>query len=94
MTIYRTDERSPGTQPVQLPPDEMPVLAFVRGSWRPAELRWEHPGHEDTYQAFRYWDDPVDDGQCWEWFDVTHWTVMPPDPEGYERWPSITTTSP
>lgn len=60
-----------------LPPDETPVLAMVRGKPRIAELRWEYPGFEDTFKAYRYWDDPEEPGQIWEWNDVTYWTPLP-----------------
>lgn len=65
----------------RLPADETPVLAVVNGRTRVAELRWETPSFEETYKAFRYWDDPDDDGQCWEWHDVTHWMPLPEPPE-------------
>lgn len=61
----------------ELPPDETPVLVMVKGERRIGALFWETPGHEDNYQAFRYWDDPDNDGQCWEWYDVTDWMPLP-----------------
>lgn len=61
----------------ELPPDETPVLIILNGEIRIGELRWETPGWEETYEAFRYWDDPNDDGQIWEWHDVTHWMEIP-----------------
>jgi hypothetical protein len=61
----------------KLPPDETPVLAIVKGKPRIAELRWDYPGHEDTYQSYRYWDDPENDGQAWEISDVSLWTFIP-----------------
>lgn len=60
-----------------LPPDETPVLIVLSGEIRIGALNWEIPGWEETYEAFRYWDDPNDDGQGWEWNDVTHWTHLP-----------------
>ncbi len=68
-----------------LPPDETPVLALVGGKWRIAELRWDHPGYEDTYTSYRYWDDPEDEGQCWEWGDVTHWIELPGIPGAFQE---------
>ena len=65
----------------RLPEDETPVLIVINGIIRIAALYWEHPGFEDTYKAFQYWDDPEDDGQAWEWFDVTHWRELPAMPE-------------
>lgn len=64
----------------ELPPDETPVLIILNGEIRIGELRWEHPSWEETYEAFRYWDNPNDDGQIWEWHDVTHWQYMPEIP--------------
>jgi len=64
----------------RLPTDETPVLIICRGHIRLGELRWEHPGFEDIYKAFRYWDDPNDDGQSWEWHDITHWQPLPKEP--------------
>lgn len=63
----------------RLPPDETPVI--IARSKDPAprigEIRWDHPSWEETYQSYRYWDDPNDDGQCWEWDSVTHWVPLP-----------------
>ena len=64
----------------RLPNDETPVLILHRGIIKVGELVWDNPSWEDTYKAFRYWDDPVNDGQDWEWFDVTHWMPLPPAP--------------
>lgn len=64
-----------------LPPDETPVLVIHLGEIKIGELRWEYPGHEDTYEAFRYWDAPHDDGQSWEWSDITFWMSLPKLPE-------------
>jgi hypothetical protein len=63
-----------------LPPDETPVLVIVRGERRIGELRWERPSHEETFEAFRYWDDPTNDGQDWEWNDILCWTLLPEIP--------------
>lgn len=60
-----------------LPENETPVLIVINGAIRIGELRWEHPGFEDTYKSFQYWDDPEDDGQIWDWVDVTHWMPLP-----------------
>lgn len=66
----------------RLPQDETPVLAIYRQTeYIVAELRWEHPSFEDTYKAFRYWDSPYDDGQAWEWQDITHWMPIPSAPK-------------
>jgi len=70
----------------KLPPDETPVLIWKSSTIQPGgeprigELRWERPAWDDTWQAYRYWDDPFDDGQPWEWHDVTHWMPLPEAP--------------
>ena len=65
----------------RLPDDETPVLIFHHTKIRIGELVWEHPGFEDNYDAFRYWDDPENDGQGWEWGDITHWMPLPEPPK-------------
>lgn len=64
----------------RLPKDETPVLILWNGLIRIGERRWEEPTHEDTYERFWYWDDPEDDGQCWENMDVTYWSPLPTPP--------------
>jgi hypothetical protein len=62
----------------ELPEDETPVLIkFSSSKVRIGELRWERPNHEETFQPCRYWDDPENDGQGWEWEDITHWSPIP-----------------
>lgn len=51
------------------------------GSPKLGEIRWESPGFEDSYQAFRYWDSPTDDGKVWECGDITHWMPLPQPPK-------------
>lgn len=63
-----------------LPPDETPVLVLRSGAVRVGELRWDYPGHEDTYNAFRYWDDPNNEGQCWDDGEITHWSPIQQPP--------------
>lgn len=60
----------------RLPPPETPVLIVYRKQVRIGELRWDHPGFEDTYKSYQYWDDTGDDGQAWEWADITHWAPL------------------
>ena len=65
----------------RLPDDETPVLIlFYDGKRKIGELRWDHPGFEDNYKAFRYWDDPDNDGQDWEWNDIVGWLPLPEAP--------------
>lgn len=65
----------------RMPEAGVPVLVLLSGEIRVAEIRWDTPTHEETYQPFRYWDDPYDDGQPWEVFDITHWMPLPEPPE-------------
>ena len=64
----------------RLPPDETDVLIVVNGQQRIGALFWETPTFEETFKAFRYWDDAENEGQSWEWDDVTHWQPLPPFP--------------
>ncbi len=68
----------------KLPPDETPVLIVINGEVHIGELRWEHPSWEETFESFRYWDNPNDDGQMWDWHDVTHWMPIPDVPKDEE----------
>jgi hypothetical protein len=68
----------------QLPPDETPVIILLDGMPTIGELRWETPGYEETYKAFRYWDSPENDGQDWDWLSVTHWMHLPENPSEQE----------
>lgn len=61
----------------ELPPDETPVLIMRNGILGIGEIRWDHPGHEDNYSSYRYWDDPNNDGQCWDMTEITHWMYKP-----------------
>lgn len=70
--------RNPETDPPEV---EVPVLVIHRGKRRVGELRWDRPNYEDTYKAYTYWDDPHNDGQCWEHDEVTHWMPLPELPE-------------
>lgn len=66
----------------RLPEDETPVIILLDGVPHIGELRWETPSHEETFKAFRYWDCPHDDGQGWEWHQVTRWMPLPDAPSG------------
>jgi hypothetical protein len=63
--------------PIESAPEETPVLILKDGRVRIGELHWDHPGHEDTYKSYRYWDDPENDGQDWELSSITHWMPLP-----------------
>ena len=66
-----------------LPEEQTPVLiCFVDGDIRLGELRWEKPTHEETFEAFQYWDNPHDEGQEWEWEweDIIYWASLPKAP--------------
>lgn len=64
-----------------LPNNETPVLIVQNGVIRIGELRWEHPTYDDYFDAYRYWDDPEDDGQDWEWNSITYWQPLPSLPD-------------
>lgn len=64
----------------RIPPEDTPVLILRNGELRIGAIFTESPGHEETFKAFNYWDDPNDDGQCWEWHEVTHWMPLPNTP--------------
>ena len=65
----------------QMPDLDTTVLIVLCGNIRMGELRFEHPSYEDTHNGFEYWDDPYDEGQCWDFPDVTHWTPLPSLPD-------------
>ena len=60
-----------------MPPVETPVLVKRGGKIDIGEMRWEHPTHEESFEAFRYWAHPdehwLDDGGP----SVTHWMRIP-----------------
>lgn len=58
------------------PSDETEVLILVNGVRRIGWVLWETPSYEEIFKAFPYWDDPHNDGQGWEWDDVTHWAPL------------------
>lgn len=64
----------------RMPEPEIPVLIMLNGVFRIGEIRCEYPSRDETYKPFFYWDDPYDDGQPWEVFDVTHWMPLPAAP--------------
>ncbi|MFZ2172359.1 MAG: DUF551 domain-containing protein [Methylococcaceae bacterium] len=59
------------------PDPETPVLIIYKGEVRIGELVWERASFEDTYDDFLFWDCPYNDGQIWEYADVTHWQPIP-----------------
>ena len=63
----------------KLPVVKTPVLMRLcnGGAVHVAVLLWEQPGHEDTWQAYSYWDSPYDDGQDWEWGAELAWMPIP-----------------
>jgi hypothetical protein len=64
-----------------LPKKETPVVAFIGGIPRILEIRTDSPSRDDTYQEYDYWDDPSNDGQEIAWHDVSHWMLLPEDPQ-------------
>jgi len=66
----------------ELPKDETPVIVWFRGrEQRIAELGWEYPSYEETWNKYEYWDCPYNDGQDWGWDDITHWMPLPDPPK-------------
>jgi hypothetical protein len=63
------------------PEIETPVLAIVKGEIRIAERVLHYPNYHDSIPEFDYWDCPFDDGQDWDYGDVTHWMPLPNPPE-------------
>ena len=65
----------------RMPPDETPVLVAVHGYDAPLvlERRWEEPAYEETFKAFRYWDDPSNEGRDFE-DTVFAWLPIPDMP--------------
>lgn len=62
----------------RLPDEELSVLIILNGEIRIGCLIREDPAYEETFKSFTFWDDPNDDGQGWEWHDITHWQPLPP----------------
>lgn len=62
---------------LRLPTDHTPVLIKYKGKVRVGELGWDAGSVEENYKPYRYWDCPYNDGQDWEWDDVTHWMPLP-----------------
>lgn len=61
-----------------LPHKNTPVLLkLANGEIHTAVLLWELPGHEDTFEAYPYWDSPYDPGQEWEWGPDVKWASIP-----------------
>jgi len=64
----------------EIPRPEEAVLILRNGEVYLGMLQWEHPSHEETFCPFLYWDDPHNDGQAWEYEEVTHWLPIPGKP--------------
>jgi hypothetical protein len=63
-----------------LPENKTPVIILLSGKPAIGELRLAKPYLDDVFSVYRYWDNPHDDGQDWEWSDVTHWMPLPSAP--------------
>jgi hypothetical protein len=62
------------------PLDKIVLLKIKNGDEteiRTAVRRIEHPGFEDTFSAYSYWDDPYNEGQEWEMDNLLEWTDLP-----------------
>lgn len=58
------------------PTEQNLLVRFDNGVIRIGALMWETPGHEDTFKAFTYWDDPFNEGQVWDPTTITHWKTL------------------
>lgn len=52
---------------------EVVIIEFESGKHRLATLLWDHPGFEDTYSSYQYFDDPENDGQAWDMECIKYW---------------------
>lgn len=64
----------------EMPPLDTKVLIYMKGEERVGELREDRGDWEESYARCEYWDDPYDDGKCWDHEDVTHWMPLPEPP--------------
>jgi len=64
----------------RLPDEGTDVLALRLGKQCIAAIFVEVQSYEEGGRRIRYWDDPNDDGQGWEWDEVTHWMPLPAVP--------------
>jgi hypothetical protein len=65
----------------RLPPVDIPVLVLLGNIITVGVLVWEEPSWEETYEAYRCWDDPYNPGADWQWHDITHWMPLPELPQ-------------
>jgi hypothetical protein len=65
----------------RLPRHETDVLIIRLGQIRVGAIFIEHESWEEGGREIHYWDDSNDDGQGWDWCEVTHWMPLPPLPE-------------
>lgn len=66
----------------RLPKPETDVLIIRLGEIRLGAIFIEHESWEEGGREIHYWDDSNDDGQRWEWYEVTHWMPLTPAPNG------------
>jgi hypothetical protein len=64
----------------RLPEPETDVLIIRMGQIRVGAIFIEHESWEEGGREIHYWDDSNDDGQGWDWCEVTHWMPLPPAP--------------
>ena len=53
------------------------VLCLFNGEPVVLELGLESPSYEETFKAFNYWLEPYDEMLLPEWYEVTHWMLIP-----------------
>jgi hypothetical protein len=61
----------------RLPEPETDVLIIRLDQVRIGAIFIEHESWEEGGRAIHYWDDSNDDGQGWDWCEVTHWMPLP-----------------
>ena len=64
----------------RLPQPETDVLIMRLGQIRIGAIFIEHESWEEGGREIHYWDDSNDDGQGWNWCEVTHWMPLPAAP--------------
>lgn len=76
-SIFGIPRETPRSKPPVLPEVGIPVMLVYKGEPHIGVLLKEEPSYEDTFGSYLYWDSYYNDGQDWEWYDVTKWAYIP-----------------